>query len=755
MAIKSHIYLSKHITRIPQIQRDYVQGADRWKGKRDTFIDSLLDALENNRRCLLDFVYGTTDQHGFVPLDGQQRLTTLNLLGWMLLQRSDYELPDGVKLQIHYDTRDSSREFCNKLFSDKLNSKSKVSEVIKERIWYAEQWNYDPTIKAMLEMLDAIDKKLRERNADIKSLAEHFFTDSPIEFEIKDLELTDSADDLYVKINARGKGLTDFEHWKASFISFLKKNHPALCAFFEDKIEHEWCNLFWQYALKHYDESNDTYPRIDEYFMRFFFFVTNFLWANKEKFSGVGRENSYIYDINQLEDTEQERVWKEVYLSEDNVQTLFALLDAACGITNEGKSTDSFFESLLTSYLDPNPETPETSVRINIFGECDINILDHLVEHKYALALRPQALLFGILKYRSQYPSASMSELRSFVRVWWSYLQTLYRQRIAKKLSVEPDFRSENIYDALRMLNELLRQQDVYAALPKSDKEWIRMAALHNSNTEKYERDVVPLQNHPWLLCDLGNLENVILCKEAGETKALFDRFVGLDNNARIKSLIESGWNGTPTSTRNDRFITYGIENGWEYILTGKLPELELCLNGTKSAERKWVSDFIHTYIDLMSNTAYQPFGSFYCGDNRSLYAIARGSGITLLGYKLDPIAYVVARKADAVFSDEIHYKRHVAKLNYHPIDLYNENSTRWCITIPDLHLQLNCVDEGWTVSVYGENDTWPQQIPAEFRDGGSISQFNIDTTGIVKDIPGKDIIETGAELLKYIVARI
>lgn len=63
----------------------------------------------------------------FIPLDGQQRLTTLFLLHWYLAQITpDQDLCDRLLTALHradglarftYETRSSSREFCDLLIS--------------------------------------------------------------------------------------------------------------------------------------------------------------------------------------------------------------------------------------------------------------------------------------------------------------------------------------------------------------------------------------------------------------------------------------------------------------------------------------------------------------------------------------------------------------------------------------------------------------------------------------------------------------
>lgn len=76
--------------RIPIIQRDYVQGLDydQFKDKRDKFLDYLLDEKDSKT---LDFIYGYIDNGYFVPIDGQQRLTTLFLLHLYLGLLSDVQ----------------------------------------------------------------------------------------------------------------------------------------------------------------------------------------------------------------------------------------------------------------------------------------------------------------------------------------------------------------------------------------------------------------------------------------------------------------------------------------------------------------------------------------------------------------------------------------------------------------------------------------------------------------------------------------
>src|SRR5665213_3644404 len=92
---------------VPIIQRDYAQGRETpgVERIRNSFVnDYLLDALLKRTPRELDFVYGSviadptdaTAKTLFVPLDGQQRLTTLFLLHWFIALKEG-RMPDARK----------------------------------------------------------------------------------------------------------------------------------------------------------------------------------------------------------------------------------------------------------------------------------------------------------------------------------------------------------------------------------------------------------------------------------------------------------------------------------------------------------------------------------------------------------------------------------------------------------------------------------------------------------------------------------
>ena len=74
--------LNEQKVEIPIIQRDYAQGRVDKEELRNNFLGALLNAIQDEREIRLDFIYGSTVNDSFQPLDGQQRLTTLFLLHW-------------------------------------------------------------------------------------------------------------------------------------------------------------------------------------------------------------------------------------------------------------------------------------------------------------------------------------------------------------------------------------------------------------------------------------------------------------------------------------------------------------------------------------------------------------------------------------------------------------------------------------------------------------------------------------------------
>ena len=160
---------------IPILQRDYAQGrldsqTKKINSKGENFIKVLFSAMREGKGLRMDIIYGSIEtrdgdhpeEKTFIPLDGQQRLTTLWLLYWYLSQWEERSEEIASLLQrFTYATRSTARDFCQRLCSLRLtrDELANPSEYFSEKMWFTSKYSYDPTIQAMLNMLNAIAKE--------------------------------------------------------------------------------------------------------------------------------------------------------------------------------------------------------------------------------------------------------------------------------------------------------------------------------------------------------------------------------------------------------------------------------------------------------------------------------------------------------------------------------------------------------------------------------------------------------------------
>ena len=209
--------LSKYQIEIPIIQRDYVQGRDQNKRIRNKIVSRFKEASEGNP-TKLDFIYGNIKNNIFYPLDGQQRLTTLFLYHLYFAIRDNKLNNTEIRAffeKFTYSTRVSSKEFFKKLMKADLNinASTSLSQIVINQNWFITYWKNDPTVSSALKMLDEIHTQCFETIFDFESLIK--YGNKNITFEFLELEKFGLSDDLYIKMNARGKTLSPYENFKA------------------------------------------------------------------------------------------------------------------------------------------------------------------------------------------------------------------------------------------------------------------------------------------------------------------------------------------------------------------------------------------------------------------------------------------------------------------------------------------------------------------------------------------------------------
>lgn len=259
---------------VPQIQRDYAQGRESEQEVRESFLNAIHSALtlpagDPALPLNLDFIYGSMEGEtdtAFLPLDGQQRLTTLFLLHWYLAWRDD-QLPafktlmwGGKHSRFLYAVRPSGTEFCDALVqyvpASAPDAVPSVKRLIEDQPWFFLYWRLDPTIQSALTMLDAMHACFNGTAGLYARLVDD--QQPAITFQLLQLEHFGLSDDLYIKMNARGKPLTAFETFKARFEEELKQLFPIerrtlgsskvpVPQFFAIRIDTQWTDFFWNY----------------------------------------------------------------------------------------------------------------------------------------------------------------------------------------------------------------------------------------------------------------------------------------------------------------------------------------------------------------------------------------------------------------------------------------------------------------------------------------------------------------------------
>lgn len=274
---------------IPLFQRDYAQGREdgRVQKIRGDFLDVLRAAVadEEPGSVGLDFVYGGVDEGTLRPLDGQQRLTTLFLLHWYVASRSGDLAQDHGWKRFSYATRQSAPMFCESLVDEALPEGEVPSEWVRDQPWYLYVWRHDPTIQSMLVMLDAIHERFDDADAAAAWAKLTDAEDPAIWFLLLPLSGLGSAggehmrpEDLYIKMNSRGKPLTDFENFKAHFAKTIQWSPRR--GEFERKVDTDWSDLLWD--LRGDDDL------IDDEFLRCMEFVTELCEWRDGRTDGAG-----------------------------------------------------------------------------------------------------------------------------------------------------------------------------------------------------------------------------------------------------------------------------------------------------------------------------------------------------------------------------------------------------------------------------------------------------------------------------------
>lgn len=217
--------LSRYRVVIPGIQRHYVQGANNPKAEsvRKLFIKEIFTAIEEKQNEFnLHFIYGpinTDGEDSFVPVDGQQRLTTLWLIARYAAEKAEpSDRKDLLSLlsRFTYEDRINAKRFCQALTCEdsRWDFTQDLNPDILCQDWFVDYWKEDETVASMIRMLSTIHEEWNKHQDTITAEDVLEAIASKIRFNLK---IDAFGDDIYMKMNARGLQLTQWENFKGKF----------------------------------------------------------------------------------------------------------------------------------------------------------------------------------------------------------------------------------------------------------------------------------------------------------------------------------------------------------------------------------------------------------------------------------------------------------------------------------------------------------------------------------------------------------
>ena len=519
--------LKKYKIKIPVIQRDYAQGRKDSKTTdiRNTFLSSLFDGLaDNSHKLHLDFIYGyTKDENTLYLLDGQQRITTLFLLYWYLSVINNKTNREILK-NFTYETRISSKLFIENLISKDIKIvsykkdeiKTNLSEQIKNKNWFFLEWQKDPTIKAMFVMLDDIHIKYSQITA--KPKLENF---KNITFDFLNMEGFSLGEDLYIKMNARGKQLTEFENFKAWLNKFIDEKFLAnknaenenILKNWKEKVDTSWTDLFWKFK----DERN---MLIDEEFMRFFRNIIQIYYSQAENYFTENSLKLTAYDAEKQDYIFlPNSFYKELnVLNEVNLIEIFTILDLLVLYNNKYD-----FKKSLEDIFPKNIFWGENSIfEIFIkFFNGNITYYDKLLFYAFVVFL---------LKNKNIEKEDFLVKLKQWMRVFRNLLYNtdLNKQNIKNVVLSIKNIDTTNIFEYFEN-----RNNEIEGFNQKQLEEEILKSELILTN-KVWEQELLTAENHWYLtgqvkfLIDYSN-------KNIESFKTYRDKFFEIFDEEKIK----------------------------------------------------------------------------------------------------------------------------------------------------------------------------------------------------------------------------
>ena len=579
--------LDKYSVVIPQLQRDYAQGRAEAKELRVRFLSQILRVLRReDGRLNLDFVYGydkalSPNHHPiFYPLDGQQRLTTLWLLHWYLLPSESLAEEREWLLRFSYRTRSSSTRFCQLL----VEHTAVDVAAIKDQPWYRQSYNADATITAMLGTLRTIKELVapEERVALWERLChQRALTFDVIDIKGEEFRLTD---ELYIKMNARGKQLTSFECYKADLTRALReigeqdvpccyKGKPLSYAdYFAFKVDNEWLDLFYHGEIDGLDE-------------RMYGFIQN-----------IAKLCFFLDPENAKKKVDAFTYWDSVnvFSRRDNAYRLISILDLFERIQAKQPLRD-FFATLTPSIRFLEEGGKKDPAPVDLFREsCDKNASVNLV------------LLLAMSHYMEKYQLVEATEeLQDYLRV---VRNLLWEERQLDEMRYRSNVRINSLLTYWGWIEPLASREQVLDAIKNSGEVFSKKLHQRVDFILKYP-ELKPLigelEDHPLLAGQLGifdlDLDANEFKRQAEAFKQIFDvAFYAPKHTSKliIRALVASGYPGV-----QGKNVWGGYRDTWFFGGNGRWSTVLSIKEYEQSEQRKAIRQLLSQFAGGTGDT--------------------------------------------------------------------------------------------------------------------------------------------------------
>jgi uncharacterized protein with ParB-like and HNH nuclease domain len=268
------LFVNRYVQQIiiPEIQRDYVWGAEQVKGLLESIKKDydkykladipkvipadkeLEDAFElfykkRNNGSNIGFIYAYNDDQysgKYFLIDGQQRITTIYLM-LLVLASKNISLRDkfqktyltDTSLKLDYKVRESAHNFLTQFVKQTLDNDTDF----KNKNWYySNKYDSDTTINSLLVNFDVIQEYYSDNlSEELESF--YNYLEDYVEFWYFDTNISEQGEELYIYMNARGEQMQANENIKADLLSEFElpeeKNKYG-------KLWEDWQDFFWR-----------------------------------------------------------------------------------------------------------------------------------------------------------------------------------------------------------------------------------------------------------------------------------------------------------------------------------------------------------------------------------------------------------------------------------------------------------------------------------------------------------------------------